>query len=84
MINDVTEVWKSVVDRMFRGEDGLQTCVEGSTGDKSSVSGGGQARGGESLPPVQQGGLPHNTATTEKGGQIWSVLAATCALLLLL
>jgi hypothetical protein len=46
MISDVTEVWKGVADRMFTG-NGIQGCVKGSTGDKSSVSGGGQLRGGD-------------------------------------
>jgi hypothetical protein len=46
MISDVTEVWKGVADRMFMG-NGTTSCVEGSTGDKSSVSGGGQLRGGD-------------------------------------
>jgi hypothetical protein len=49
MVSDVTLVWKGVVDRMFRtGEGlGLAKCVEGSTKDKTSVSGGGQFRGGD-------------------------------------
>lgn len=46
MVSDVQEVWRGVVDRMFV-ERGLDKCVEGSTGDKSSVSGGGQFRGGD-------------------------------------
>ncbi|KAF2648221.1 hypothetical protein K491DRAFT_722752 [Lophiostoma macrostomum CBS 122681] len=62
MIGDVTMVWKGVVDRMFRGGGngtmGMTGCVKGSTGDKSSVTGGGQGRGGEVAPGVQgeQGG----------------------------
>ncbi|KAH8727166.1 hypothetical protein GQ44DRAFT_748513 [Phaeosphaeriaceae sp. PMI808] len=49
MISDVTQVWKGVVDRMFRGGQGMGTslCVQGSTGDKTSISGGGQFRGGD-------------------------------------
>ncbi|CAN9091492.1 unnamed protein product [Alternaria alternata] len=46
MITDVTEVWKGVADRMFRG-NGTMGCVQGSTMDPSSVSGGGQLRGGD-------------------------------------
>ncbi|KAH5629014.1 hypothetical protein HBI23_226470 [Parastagonospora nodorum] len=46
MISDVTQVWKGVVDRMFKTE-GSAMCVEGSTMDKTSVSGGGQFRGGD-------------------------------------
>lgn len=49
MINDVTMLWKGVVDRMFR--NGTAKCVEGSTGDKSSVSGGGQTKAGSVPPP---------------------------------
>lgn len=45
MITDVTEVWKGVADRMFKNE--TSKCVEGSTGDQTSVSGGGQLRGGD-------------------------------------
>ncbi|KAF2018290.1 hypothetical protein BU24DRAFT_168046 [Aaosphaeria arxii CBS 175.79] len=52
MINDVTQVWKGVVDRMFTADDsGMQGCVQDSTGHKSSVSGGGQAKSGEVPPP---------------------------------
>jgi len=49
MISDVTQVWKGVADRMFREGDGLGMgmCVEGSTKAQSSVSGGGQFRGGD-------------------------------------
>ncbi|KAF2277555.1 uncharacterized protein EI97DRAFT_297377 [Westerdykella ornata] len=47
MINDVTNVWKGAVDRMFKGEQGMKLCVDGSTGHKSSVTGGGQWRSGE-------------------------------------
>ncbi|KAF2007965.1 hypothetical protein P154DRAFT_453317, partial [Amniculicola lignicola CBS 123094] len=47
MINDVTMVWKGVVDRMWKNG----TCVTGSTGDKSSVSAGGQNKGGQVPPP---------------------------------
>lgn len=45
MITDVTLVWKGVVDRMFNGQ--VDKCVEGSTGDPSSISGGGQFRAGD-------------------------------------
>ncbi|KAI8939568.1 hypothetical protein NX059_003332 [Plenodomus lindquistii] len=47
MISDVTEVWKGVADRMFN--NGTSLCVEGSTGDPSSISGGGQTRGGDGV-----------------------------------
>jgi hypothetical protein len=46
MVTDVTEVWKGVSDRMFSG-NGTMGCVQGSTLDPSSVSGGGQLRGGD-------------------------------------
>ncbi|KAF2178016.1 hypothetical protein K469DRAFT_742262 [Zopfia rhizophila CBS 207.26] len=49
MINDVTVLWKGVVDTMWRN----QSCVQGSTGDPSSVSAGGQNRSGIA-PPIQQ------------------------------
>ena len=51
MINDVTMVWKGVVDRMFRNS--TAKCVEGSMGDRSSISGGGQAKAGDMPPPIQ-------------------------------
>lgn len=80
MVNNVTEVWKGVVDRMFR-DDGMARCVEGSTGHESSVTGGGQRKGGEvptPLPPVQQGGALKGDAPTTRGRRrISSVLAAT-------
>ncbi|RMZ70259.1 peptidase S41 family [Pyrenophora seminiperda CCB06] len=47
MVSDVTEVWKGVADRMFMGNGTMMGCVEGSTGAPSSVSGGGQLRGGD-------------------------------------
>lgn len=53
MINDVTMVWKGVVDRMFR--NGTAKCVQGSTGDKSSISGGGQSKAGSVPPPMRAG-----------------------------
>ncbi|KAF1828840.1 hypothetical protein BDW02DRAFT_593007 [Decorospora gaudefroyi] len=46
MVTDVTAVWAGVADRMFR-TNGSSACVEGSTRDPSSVSGGGQLRGGD-------------------------------------
>ncbi|KAF2122064.1 hypothetical protein BDV96DRAFT_136935 [Lophiotrema nucula] len=61
MVNDVQEVWKGVYDRMFRNA----TCVQGSTGDKSSISGGGQAKGGEKPPPAPQLGELSNSASVE-------------------
>lgn len=49
MVSDVTQVWKGVADRMFRNGTGMGMgmCVQGSTGDKTSISGGGQFRGGD-------------------------------------
>jgi len=47
MIGDVTELWKGVADRMFMGNGTMMGCVEGSTGAPSSISGGGQLRGGD-------------------------------------
>ncbi|KAH7137927.1 hypothetical protein B0J11DRAFT_115 [Dendryphion nanum] len=61
MITDVTQVWKGVVDRMFsvgsgaNGTAGMRGCVQGSMGDKSSVSGGGQVRAGEVPPAPPEG-----------------------------
>jgi hypothetical protein len=56
MINDVTQVWKGVVDRMFMtgggNGTGFQGCVKDSTGAPSSVSGGGQRKQGQAPPPV--------------------------------
>ncbi|ORY09755.1 hypothetical protein BCR34DRAFT_365903 [Clohesyomyces aquaticus] len=46
MINDVTEVWKGVADRMWKNT----TCVQG------SVSAGGQDKGGSLPPPPLQKG----------------------------
>lgn len=55
VITDVTEVWRGVADRMFRNETSM--CVRGSTGDPTSVSGGGQTRGGDGkLAAVVAGG----------------------------
>ncbi|OCL10729.1 hypothetical protein AOQ84DRAFT_438147 [Glonium stellatum] len=48
MINDVTLVWKSTIDARWNNNKG---CVDGSTGDKSSVS------GGVKLPGVKGGSL---------------------------
>lgn len=45
MISDVTEVWKGVADRMFSSDS--SRCVQGSTGDPSSITGGGQLRAGD-------------------------------------
>jgi len=66
MVSDATEVWKGVVDRMFV-EGGLGKCVEGSTGDKTSVSGGGQFRGGDGKINDNAGGPKGNE--TGKGGE---------------
>ncbi|KAF2797233.1 hypothetical protein K505DRAFT_269916 [Melanomma pulvis-pyrius CBS 109.77] len=75
MINDVTQVWKGVVDRMFTSgkgnSTGVQGCVKDSTGDPSSISGGGQEKGGEAAPKV-----PLQVSTSEGGkvGWRWSLL----------
>ncbi|KAF2849332.1 hypothetical protein T440DRAFT_427004 [Plenodomus tracheiphilus IPT5] len=70
MISDVTELWKGVADRMFH--NGTNLCVEGSTGDPSSISGGGQTRGGDGaiapvLSPAQ--GAPGANETTGRRPQ---------------
>ncbi|KAH7378817.1 hypothetical protein BKA66DRAFT_420772 [Pyrenochaeta sp. MPI-SDFR-AT-0127] len=59
MITDVTEVWKGVADRMFKNE--TNKCVQDSTGDKTSVSGGGQLRGGDGS--ITKGGSETQPAT---------------------
>ncbi|KAF1970425.1 hypothetical protein BU23DRAFT_511669 [Bimuria novae-zelandiae CBS 107.79] len=64
MINDVTMLWKGVVDRMFR--NGTAKCVQGSTGDKSSVSGGGQKKNGGTPLPSRTG-----TEVSNGAGQRW-------------
>ena len=46
MVTDVTEVWKGVADRMFSG-NGTAGCIQGSTLNPSSISGGGQLMGGD-------------------------------------
>ncbi|KAH6637724.1 hypothetical protein C7974DRAFT_355539 [Boeremia exigua] len=53
MVTDVTALWKGVADRMFRNETSL--CVAGSTGDASSVSAGGQRRGGDGVVAAAKG-----------------------------
>lgn len=65
MINDVTMVWKGVVDRMFR--NGTAQCVQGSTGDPSSISGGGQVKGGSVPPPLP----PNQGAELSNAGTAW-------------
>ncbi|KAF1920546.1 hypothetical protein BDU57DRAFT_18030 [Ampelomyces quisqualis] len=64
MVSDVTQVWKGVADRMFRTENGtgMSMCVEGSTMDKSSVSGGGQFRGGDGQMIAAQAGRASDQA----------------------
>jgi hypothetical protein len=63
MVNDVTQVWKGVADRMFRTGDkmGMKMCVEGSTADKSSVTGGGQSRGGDGKINAGSGSRSNST-----------------------
>ncbi|KAF2641563.1 peptidase S41 family protein [Massarina eburnea CBS 473.64] len=56
MLGDVTMVWKGVADRMFSSGNGTKAqCVQGSTGDPSSISGGGQTKAGNVPPPPPQG-----------------------------
>ncbi|KAF2026793.1 peptidase S41 family protein [Setomelanomma holmii] len=73
MYSDVTLVWKGVADRMFRTGEGLGMgmCVEGSTGDKTSVSGGGQFRGGDGkINEVEASkGAANGTLTGPAGGR---------------
>ncbi|KAF2258554.1 hypothetical protein CC78DRAFT_526138 [Lojkania enalia] len=73
MIFDVTEVWKGVVDRMW----GETECVEGSTRDKSSVSGGGQTKSGAVPPPPRERGNVDNAAASgilgAKSVVLWSL-----------
>jgi hypothetical protein len=79
MINDVTMVWKGVVDRMFREDNRKVACVQGSTGKASSVSGGGQSRSGSvPSPPPQNAGLEEGNAATRKSGSVvWVSLLTT-------
>ncbi|KAE8831204.1 hypothetical protein HRS9122_08794 [Pyrenophora teres f. teres] len=88
MISDVTEVWKGVADRMFMGNGTMMGCVEGSTGAPSSISGGGQLRGGDgkslmksmSVAAVAMGrmGEPNNGTAPDmfKGSAARSVTAS--------
>tara|TARA_R110002003_G_scaffold702_7_gene21138 strand:+ start:8797 stop:10047 length:1251 start_codon:yes stop_codon:yes gene_type:complete len=73
MVSDVTQVWKGVADRMFREDEGmgLSMCVEGSTGDKTSVSGGGQFRGGDGKinEVAASQGVANGTQTGPAGGR---------------
>lgn len=80
MINDVTMVWKGVVDRMFR--NGTANCVKGSTGDKSSVSGGGQTMAGSVPPPARAGvsGLKSAGNRWDVGRLGWATVAAAVSL----
>ena len=70
MVGDVTAVWKGVVDRMFR--NGTAKCVEGSIGDESSVSGGGQRKAGD-VPPARKAGaeLESNSAGERGTDSVW-------------
>ena len=88
MINDVTMVWKGVVDRMFREDERKTACVQGSTGDPSSVSGGGQSKSGSvppPPPPPQNAGLDARSSGIRMGGGgVWvSLLTTTLAVLYL-
>ncbi|KAF2444240.1 peptidase S41 family protein [Karstenula rhodostoma CBS 690.94] len=80
MIGDVTMVWKGVVDRMFR--NGTAKCVEGSTGDKSSISGGGQAKAGSVPPPARAGvdGFDGAGNRRDVGRLGWATVAAAVGL----
>ena len=55
MVTDVTEVWKGVADRMFTG-NGTAGCIQGSTMNPSSISGGGQLMGGDGAMTAQGAG----------------------------
>lgn len=64
MISDVTMVWKGVVDRMFNNQ--MDKCVQGSTQDPSSVSGGGQFRAGDGS--ITEGVPQQGSGSTGSGG----------------
>jgi len=70
MVGDVRAVWRGVVDRMWSGQD-MRGCVEGSTGDKSSVSGGGQKKEGGLPPPPKQAGAENSEGDRGQPGRIW-------------
>jgi hypothetical protein len=82
MINDVTMVWKGVVDRMFRDDERKVECVQGSTGDPSSVSGGGRAKGG-TVPPTSplSAGLESGSAVVRLGSEaLWMAVLTSLAI----
>lgn len=81
MINDVTMVWKGVADRMFRNS--TSRCVQGSTGDPSSVTGGGQTKSG-SLPPPPQGAELSNDAAPWRSAGLKGWMSVGVALVLAL
>jgi len=75
MISDVTQVWKGVVDRMFQ-TDGSAMCVEGSTMDKTSVSGGGQFMGGDGkINPIASAATGPGTSGNRSPAQFAGVAA---------
>ncbi|KAF2685623.1 peptidase S41 family protein [Lentithecium fluviatile CBS 122367] len=81
MIGDVTMVWKGVVDRMFRTDERKVECVQGSTGDPSSVSGGGQTKSGTVPPPPQNAGVnPSSAAARMVGGRLGGLSLLTTVL----
>lgn len=87
MVNDVTMVWKGVADRMFGGDNKKAQCVQNSTGDKSTVSAGGQAKGGSVPSPASNPPSVSNMATSIVSGMGqcgWVALAAVMTGLLVL
>jgi hypothetical protein len=88
MVSDVTQVWKGVADRMFRNGTGagMGMCVQGSTGHETSVSGGGQFRGGDgkiigslsnsSAPKPFTGGAEGSAVTSSSFGAIVGLAVA--------
>lgn len=78
MIHDVKVVWKAVVDRMFRGEEGMKLCVRDSTMHKSSISGGFRWSSGE-VPDGEKdidtnGAAKSGTVTLRKGSHWFMVI----------
>ena len=78
MINDVTVLWKETADTVWKGKK----CVQGSTGDKSSISGGGQNSTGE-RPPLQREAASDTSLMAPSSGLLgWMVgMAITWSLL---
>jgi hypothetical protein len=57
MVHDVRVLWKAVVDTTWK----KQECVQGSTGDQSSVSGGKEDGSGQKMPWKKQGKVSHSS-----------------------